>query len=237
MNFSGKTAVITGATSGIGLELTMLMLRAGAKTFCIGRDFTRLETALSIQKTDVAEAVFISADFTKTSDLELLVEKLNGESSIDILVHSAGVISLGNIEDESLESLNLQYQVNVSAPFYITGQLLPRLKKTKGQIVFVNSTTGLDSWEGVGTYAASKHALRALAVSLRKELAGEKVRVTNVYLGSVDTPMQEKVQKLRGNPYRPEKFMSAAGVASVIFSVLQTPREVTVTDITLRRNY
>ena len=225
-----KTAVVTGATSGIGLEVSIALIQRGAKVYLIGRNFKVLKERLLKLDVDVEKIQFISADFTVVSQLK----RINIDNNIDSLIHCAGIISLGSFEADSLENLDRQHKVNVAAPFYITQKLLPKLKSTEGQIIFLNSTAGLDSWENIGLYSSSKHALKALATTLRKEIATSNVKVTNIFLGSVDTPMQEKVQKIRNIKYDPTRFISAKNIAEVIMFIIKMQKNLEISDITIR---
>lgn len=231
-SLKGKTALVTGATSGIGLAIASALLKEGVKTYAIGRHLQKAKDDLKA----FDGGHFISVDLTIDDDLDYLFYELKNES-IDILIHCAGVLSMGDFEKEKVEDFDLQYHVNVRAPFVITQQLLPKLKESKGDIVFINSTAGLDAWEKISTYAASKHALRAMTDSLRKEVAEKKVRVASLYLGSVDTPMQEYVQQLSGKKtYDPSKYMKTEDIAEAVLTVLKMPEQASITDMTIRQN-
>jgi NADP-dependent 3-hydroxy acid dehydrogenase YdfG len=152
------------------------------------------------------------------------------------LVHSAGVIFLGPFEKVGIENLDEQYRINVRAPYLLTQKLLPTITKSKGQIVFVNSTAGLSSWENNSQYSASKHALRAVADSLRKEVASSGVKVMSVFPGATDTPMQKQVQQMEGNEYDPDNFLAASEVARTIITSISLPQNSMITEITIRPN-
>ncbi len=235
MVLKGKTAVITGATSGIGLALALNLIQVGVRGILIGRNFTELKKAISNLKIDSSKIKMLHADFTDVDQLESLGKKLTSETKIDILIHAAGVISLGSLENESIENLDNQYKVNVATPFYITQKLLPHLKNTKGNIIFLNSIASLLSYENKDTilYATSKHAKKALATAMGKALAKEGIKVTNIFLGSTATPMQERIQKNRGNIYEPKKYMPSKEVAEIMISILKIPSNMTISDITL----
>lgn len=122
--------------------------------------------------------------------------------------------------------------MNTAAPAELTRLLLPSLRAARGHVVFVNSGSGLRSKPAWGAYAASKHALRALADSLRAE--EPELRVTSVFPGRTASEMQRQVRALEGGEYDPEEFMSPRTVATVIVNALRTPRDATVTDISVR---
>ena len=108
------------------------------------------------------------------------------------------------------------------------------LKARQGQIVFINSSVGLGAKANVGQYAATKHALKAIADSLREEVNGDGVRVLSVFVGRTATRMQEAIHGMEGRAYRPERLMRPEDVATVVINVLSLPRSAEVTDIVMR---
>jgi short-subunit dehydrogenase len=155
--------------------------------------------------------------------------------TVDVLVHSAGTWSYGDFLTASVRELDRMYAVNVRAPYLLTQALLPALRERKGQIVFINSTAGLTARAGVAQYAATKHALKAIADSLRDEVNADEVRVVSVYPGRTATPLQEQVFAAEGKPYAPERLMQPADVASVVLQAITLPRTAEVTDVTVRQ--
>jgi NADP-dependent 3-hydroxy acid dehydrogenase YdfG len=173
-------------------------------------------------------------DVTADKDIEELAVSLQRDvGALDVLVHSAGVISLGRLDTEPVEKLDWQYRTNVRAPYVLTQALLPLLRSRSGQIVFINSTAGLSAKGGAGQYAATKHALKAIADSLREEVVADGVRVISLFLGKTATPMQEYVLAREGRGYQPERLLQPEDVASVVVNALSQPRTVHVTDITM----
>ena len=135
----------------------------------------------------------------------------------------------------SVADFDRQYAINVRAPYVRTQLLLPKLIATQGQIVFINSSAGVVAHRlKVGQYAATKHALKAIADNLRHEVNQEGVRVLTVYLGRTATPMQQAIFQDEGRPYHPEALIQPVDVASVVINVLCLPRTVEVTDVSIR---
>jgi NADP-dependent 3-hydroxy acid dehydrogenase YdfG len=117
----------------------------------------------------------------------------------------------------------------------LTQRLLPLLATSCGQVVFINSSAGLMAKRpAVGQYAATKHALKAIADSLREEVNPKGIRVLTVYLGRTATPMQEALYRQEGKIYHPEVLMQPEDVASVVVHSLMLPRTAEVTDISIR---
>jgi NADP-dependent 3-hydroxy acid dehydrogenase YdfG len=226
--FSNQVAVVTGASSGVGRAIAQALAAKGAKLCVVGRDSATLQSIFE-------DAKVIQVDLTAEGaifELKKVIERDFGR--VDILVHSAGMHSMSPIEKAPASDFDKLYQLNVRAPYLLTQTLIPMLKGQKGQVVFINSSVGLRSKARISQYAATKHALKAIADSLRDELNEAGVRVLSVYLGSTATPMQEKIHKIEGRVYHPELLLQPSDVASIVVSSLLLPRTAEVTDISIR---
>ena len=233
--FADKIAVITGASSGIGRAIALSLAAQGAAVCLVGRRLDALEKVAEIARETSARVLVHQADLTIDEDIQDLVMRLQEEAgNVDILVHSAGVISLGKIETTSVKDLDWQYSVNVRAPYILTQALLPMIRRCRGQIVFINSTAGRIAAPGVSQYGATKHALKALADSLRGEVNVDGIRVLSVFIGRTATTMQAAVHQMEGRPYTPETLLQPEDVAAVIINALSLPRTAEVTDISMR---
>ena len=153
---------------------------------------------------------------------------------IDILVHSAGMIFLGPVECAPAIELDVQIQVNFRAPCVLTKALLPMVRARRGQIVFINSSAGLDATANAAHYAATKHGLKGFADSLRDEVNSAGVRVLSMFLGRTATPMQAALHQQEGRAYRPELLIQPEDVVSVVVHALALPKTVEITDIKIR---
>ncbi len=123
--------------------------------------------------------------------------------------------------------------VNVLAPAELTRLCLPALRASRGHVVLVNSGAGLRANPGWSSYAASKHALRALADSLRGEERQSGVRVTSIFPGRVATAMQAKVHDQEGKEYDPSDWIAPESVATAVLTALDLPRDAEMTDVTV----
>jgi len=223
-------AVVTGASSGIGRAVAQELGAHGARLCLVGRTQEKLHDLAGPQPPTI-----YAVDLTIARQIEDFVAQATAKCDrVDILVHSAGVIGLGTMEQASLDDLDAQMNINFRAPYLLTKGLLPMLKTARGQIVFINSTAGLSAGPGSGQYAASKHALKAIADTLRMEINSSGVRVLSVYPGNTATPMQRQVHAVEGRPYCPEKLIQPQDVASVVGHLLALPRTVEVTAVHLR---
>ncbi len=228
---SASHILITGASSGIGRALTLRLAHAEAKLHLVGRDAAALAELARQARSWGAEAQTYTFDLTDDEAVQTFAETF--AAPLDVLVHSAGTVSLGALKDAAIADLDAQYRLNVRAPYLLTQLFLERLERTQGQIVFINSGAGLSARAEWGQYAASKHALRAVADSLRAELAGA-VRVLSVYPGRTASPMQAKVHEYEGKPYDPAKFVQPDDVAETIVGALALPRTAEITDVSVR---
>ena len=227
--------MITGAGSGVGKAMACALAGEETTLCLVGRTLGRLEAVAALIRPAGGRVNCYPVDLSRDQEIRAFGERLRHEHrSIDTLVHSAGMISLGSTEDAPVEDLDRQYHVNLRAPYLLTQRLLPMLKACQGQIVFINSTAGMCARAGVGQYAATKHALRAVADSLRDEINIHGVRVLSVFLGRTATPMQAAVHHIEGRIYEPEHLIQPQDVASVILSAMRLPRTAEVTEISVR---
>ncbi|MEO5715186.1 MAG: SDR family NAD(P)-dependent oxidoreductase [Luteolibacter sp.] len=230
--FSNQVVVVTGASSGVGRAIALALAENGATVALVGRELKTLEAVASSAPERMKCYV---ADLLDDAALPDLKQRITADfGGIDGLVHSAGVFAMGRLETAPLADFDLQYRCNVRAPFALTQIFLPSLVERQGQIVFINSTAGLSAGGGVSQYAATKHALKAVADSLRQEVNSQGVRVLSVYLGRTATPMQEAICKTEGKPYDPAYFIQPHDVAETLLHTLSLSRTAEIIDVTLR---
>jgi len=175
------------------------------------------------------------ADLTKDDQLARLVDDVRSKfGRLDILVHSAGAIDHGPLEKAPIETMDVLYASNVRGPYLLTQHALPLLKMPRGQIVFINSSTGLAARPNAGQYSATQHAFKALADAFRNEVNADQVRVLSVYPGRTATPRIEALFAKEGQTYRPELLLQPQDVASIVTHALSLPWTAEVMDISIR---
>jgi len=233
---AGKVAVITGASGGIGEAIAMALAREGVRLVLAGRNAERLDLVAARARASSPSVEIFTADLTEDDGIHALAahatEMFGG---VDILIHSIGYFAGGLVATAPVEDLDRLYQVNVRSPYALTQALLPSLISRQGQVVFVNSGSGFQpARAGWAAYAASKHALRALADGLREEVHPQGVRVITVFPGRTATAMQEEVHRYEGRPYDPDNFLQPRDVASVTLNALSLPRTAEVTEVRVR---
>ena len=190
--FTGKVALITGASSGIGAAAAKLFSKLGATLALSGRNIENLK-AVASECEGVTEPILIKADLGTEADTKLLIEKAVSElGQIDILVNNAGVLELGSIENTTLDQYDRVMNVNLRAVYHLTMLAVPHLVKTKGNIVNVSSVNGLRSFPGVLAYNISKAGLDQFTRCVALELAPKGVRVNAVNPGVIVTELQKR---------------------------------------------
>jgi short-subunit dehydrogenase len=231
----GQMAVVTGASGGIGRAIALSLAGQGANLCLVGRSREKLEEIGNTARLITSHVASYQVDMALDENIGEFAGRIKHDiGRVDILIHSAGVICQGRLEHAPVEDFDRQYRVNVRAPYVLSQSLLPIMKSCRGQIVFINSSVGLNARANVGQYAATKHALKAVADSLRDEVNADGLRVLSVFLGRTATPMQEAVHKMEGRTYHPDYLMQPEDVASMVISALSLSRSAEVTDISMR---
>jgi NAD(P)-dependent dehydrogenase (short-subunit alcohol dehydrogenase family) len=236
VELGGQTAVITGATGGIGKSVALALARRGVRLHLLVRD-TAKGTQLAAELAGIAPTVrFDVHEMDLSKDIRPAVELLlKGVPSVDILVHGAGALSLSTFADLDERDFDFQFQVNARAPLLLTKLLLPHLRKRPGQIVFLNSSVTQQNTKAhlIG-YAASKYALKSIADGIRNAVNDDGIRVLSVYPGRTATPMQERVFRFEARAYRGDRLLQPNDVAETIVGALVLPRTAELTDLFVR---
>lgn len=216
LKLEGKTALVTGGSSGIGLAIARRFAAEGAKVFITGRNQDKLATALA-QIGANAEA--IQGDVTSSADLDHLFATLAERGPLDILVTSSGIAEYASLDETTEDHIARAFDLNVRA-MVLTVQRAIRLMKAGGSIVLVGSIASTIANPGYATYSASKAAVRSYARTWTHELAARGIRVNTLSPGPTDTPMFDGVSDdvraaLTGQiPFRrlgrPDEIASAA---------------------------
>jgi NAD(P)-dependent dehydrogenase (short-subunit alcohol dehydrogenase family) len=190
MSFSGKTAIIAGGSTGIGLAAAIALAKAGAKVALCSHDPATLEPALA-QLRSHGEALALRADVTSAPDMaHLVAATVRAFGGLDHLVYSAGIQTYGTVVDTPEEVFERTLAVNLKGAYLVAKHAIPSMvERGGGAIVNVSSVQGLACQSNVAAYAASKGALNALTRAMALDHARERIRVNAVCPGSVDTPM------------------------------------------------
>ncbi|HKW11583.1 MAG TPA: SDR family NAD(P)-dependent oxidoreductase [Gemmatimonadaceae bacterium] len=231
-----KTAVVTGASSGIGQAIASRLAELGAEVCLVARRADLLEEVASQIRGRGGRAFAHPADLTRDEELRELVQGVEARfDHLDILVLSSGAILHGTLERSSVTDLDQQFRSNVRAPYSLVQALLPQLQHAQGQVVFINSSAGLKlPAPGSGQFALTQYAFRAFADALREEVNPAGIRVMSIFPGRTATSRTADLFESEGRAYRPELLMQPEDVAAMVGHAVSLPRTAEVTDISMR---
>ncbi|HSE10340.1 MAG TPA: SDR family NAD(P)-dependent oxidoreductase [Nocardioidaceae bacterium] len=230
-----KTAVVTGASSGIGAATARRLASAGFHVVCAARRTDRVEAlAKEIGGTPVG------CDVTSTQDVEALAAKVGPR--LDVLVNNAGgAVGSDPVAEADPEDWRAMYEVNVIGLLNVTKALLPALVASgDGVIVNVGSTAGRIAYEGGAGYTAAKHGTQVVTETLRLELCGEPVRITEIAPGMVRTD-EFSLKRFDGDEAKAEAIYAgvkeplvAEDIADAIGWVVTRPSHVNIDEMVIR---
>lgn len=229
MTATTRTAVVTGASSGIGAATARGLAAAGFHVFCAARRVDRLESL-------VAEigGTAVACDVTDDAQVAALADAVGPH--LDVLVNNAGgAIGTDHVAEADADAWRRMYEVNVIGTLNVTRALLPALEASgAGTLVNLGSTAGRIAYEGGGGYTAAKHGVAVMTETLRLELVGRPVRVTEIAPGMVRTDEfslnrfggdQDKADAVYAGVAEP---LTADDVADTIVWVVSRPQHVNV---------
>lgn len=188
-SITGKTALITGASSGIGAEIARVFTEAGASVIATGQSADRLNSL-----TAEIGCRTLAADISTAEGCAALIDAANGLGHVDILVNSAGVALVGPVLDYAVEDWDRTMAINLRAPFLLAQGIAPgMITAGSGKIINISSQTGVIALEDHAAYASSKGGLNALTKSLMTELAPHNIQVNAICPTVVLTEMGKEI--------------------------------------------
>jgi meso-butanediol dehydrogenase/(S,S)-butanediol dehydrogenase/diacetyl reductase len=213
-DFSGKTVLVTGGTSGMGAASVEAFARSGAHVVFAGRNHERAENLLELIRPYGTKAHFVAGDIT---DVHYCASLIDQTSSLigtpDIVVNSAGVIYHATAEDTSDEQWMDTFNVNVHGMFYLCRAVIPPMRENSGGVIInIASDAALSGSKHLVAYCASKGAVLQMTRAMAIDHAGENIRVVAVCPGDVDTAMLRGEFRGRGISAEEGLAESAAAV-------------------------
>ncbi|ARI77329.1 SDR family oxidoreductase [Halobacillus mangrovi] len=191
-----QSAIITGASSGIGRAIAHHLAEEGANVVLAARRSEKLKELSDeiTEKYDVNVKIF-ETDVTKKEDVEKLVNGTKEEfGTVDIFVNNAGVMLLSFLKNDHVEEWEQMVDVNIKGVLYgIHASLPSMIEQESGHIINVSSVAGHEVFPSSTVYSATKYAVRALSMGMEKELSRSGVRVTNISPGAVDTELTDHI--------------------------------------------
>lgn len=233
-----KTALVTGATAGIGEATAMEFAKLDYNLILTGRRQDRLEKFKSQLESEYKVSVSIHVfDIRDRLQVENFCRNEIGNQQIDVLVNNAGLASgLAPLHEGDIEDWEKMIDTNVKGLLYITREIAPRMVTAgSGHIINVGSIAGIEVYPNGNVYCATKHAVRAISEGLRKELFDKGIRVTNIAPGLVETEFS--IVRFHGdkeradNVYQGMSPLTAKDIADCIAFAATRPAHVNVADM------
>jgi ribitol 2-dehydrogenase len=232
-DLSGKVALVTGASSGIGRALANAVAAAGAKVALVGRSARRLDEV----NTEIGGAGLpLGADLTVASEVDRVAAEATAHfGRVDILLANAGLYIPGDAADGKPDEWDELLNVNVNSVFRLVNRVLPQMiERRAGDIIVTSSVSGHQAihWEPV--YSASKHAIQSFVHGVRRQIAPHNVRIGAIAPGVVlnplwgydsETAIEEKVAAHEG--------LRSSDVAEAVIFMLTRPPHVTIRDLVI----
>ena len=233
----GKTIFITGATSGFGKASALIFAEKGHHLIITGRRKDRLEIlSKTIQNKYDVEVTTLCFDVRRNEEVVAAVNSLSNKK-IDVLINNAGLASgLNKIQDGLLDDWEKMIDTNIKGLLYVSKAIIPlMIKQQSGHIINIGSTAGKEAYEKGNVYCATKHAVDALSKSMRIDLLGKGIKVSQICPGAAETEFSEV--RLHGDTEKAKKVyegyepMSAKDVASIIYYVTTLPKNLCINDL------
>ncbi len=186
---AGMTALVTGASRGIGLAIARRLAELGARLSLCARDATRLETAAAALRNEGFEALAMVADVTHANEIQTLVDRTHRDlGPIDILINNAGIGRFGPAHQMSEADWDAVLDTNLKSVFLVTRAVAPgMIERKRGHIVNISSLAGKNAFANGGIYCASKWGLMGLTACMAEDLRAHNIRVSAICPGSVAT--------------------------------------------------
>lgn len=225
-----KNILLAGATGGIGSITAKLLAGSGANLFLTARNSDKL-AALAGELNMGAEKTFAS-DLSKPEEAAMLKEKFFSQyQSVDVLINAAGIGIIKSSEDLTAQDFLRSLNYNLYLPFLLVKNFLPNMKENKkGLIINIPGVLGKVPMAGAAAYSASKYGLVGMMQSIREEVKRTEIRITNLFLGGVDTPFWDTID-LR---VQRDKMVMAEEAARAIWFLCQQPASGVVSEMVIQ---
>jgi len=226
----GKTILLAGATGGIGKETAKMLASSGASLFLTARDEMKLKE-LAAELLLPADRYY-AADLTDAEQVKQLGEQFFSVfGHIDVLVNASGIGIIKSMDTLDEMDFMKTIHINLYAPFLLIKTFLPSMKLSKkGLIINIPGVLGKVPMAGAAAYSASKYGLVGMMQSIREELKRTDIRITNLFMGGVDTPFWDEID-LR---VQREKMIRGEEAARAIWFLCQQPSSAVVSEMVLQ---
>jgi NAD(P)-dependent dehydrogenase (short-subunit alcohol dehydrogenase family) len=215
-----RFALVTGSSSGLGLEISKSLLYSGYTVFGGSRSGTELEHENFYD---------VELDITDSDSVEEFFETIREfTDKVHLVVNNAGICEMASVSEMEVEAFERQLATNTIGPFLLFKNLESMLVKGESHIVSILSTAAQYGYPNVSAYNASKFGQLGLIESLKKEWKDYKLRFTNLFPGAIDTPLWDKM----GTKFARDKMLSANDFMAVFNFIVQAPPTVQFPEVT-----
>jgi len=233
-SLGGKTAVVTGASRGIGAAIAESLAGQGVRVALVARN----EAKLKERAARIKGSIPVTCDISDPKSVEQATKRIAGElnGAPDILVNNAGIFSVAIVEETTAETFIETINTNLVGPFLFVRAFLGEMKKRKsGHIVTIGSISDRTIFTGNSAYSAAKFGLRAIHEVLRAELRGTGVRASLISPAATDTEMWNSVTVTDpvANPHSKRPMLERDDVVSAVMFTLTQPERVNVDELRL----
>ena len=231
-----KTALITGATSGIGKATAYEFAKHGIRLILCGRRLDRLQTIKKDLET-ITKVYTLSFDVRNNAEIENAIHSLPDDfKTIDILINNAGnAHGFDPIQTGDIDDWDAMMDINVKGLLYVSKAIIPNMIAQKsGHIINIGSSAGKEVYPKGNVYCASKHAVLAITEGMRIDLNEYGIKVGAVNPGLVETEFSKvrfKGDKIADNVYKGFKALQAEDIAEIIYFVISRPYHVNIADL------
>lgn len=220
-----KTALITGASSGIGLATARMLITQGYHVIGISR---RGQVATFDNENFTAVAL----DLVRLEQLESQITELVESNTIDCFIHAAGQGHFGSVEQFSVAQIDASIRVNLTSAMVICRHLVPALRRQgKGRIIFIGSESALQAGKKGALYCAAKYGIRGFSQSLREDCSSDGIQVSLVNPGMVRSPFFDQLSFEPGPA--PANAIAVDDVAEIIWQILQSSPDIVIDEVNL----
>ncbi len=233
MQITNSTAVVTGATTGIGRAIALALGERGASVAVCARNQQAVEQMVGELESRGVTATGLACDVSDEQAIARFAEHVHQQfGHVDALVNNAGIGHLGKFLDLTTDQIDETFAVNVRGLMLVTAAFLPRmLEREIGHIVNVASLAGRNGFVGGTVYGASKHAVMGFSKSLMLEVRDKNIRVVAICPGTVETPFFEKTGIDLQNA---DKVLQPEDVAATVVAALELPQRALVSELDIR---
>jgi len=240
-SLSGKVALVTGASSGIGEGIALELARAGATVALSARRADRLAGLVARIEAEGGKALALAGDMTVEAEAIAAVEDTVARlGRIDILINSAGVMQAGGVENADLAEYRRVFDINVFGTLYCCKAAIPHmLAQGAGDIVNITSLAGRKGGPQTNAYSASKHAANSMTDAMRQELGDRNIRVSYLMPGATKSEVGDSItdpnwRKAIQAHVGKEGAVLPEEIGQTIVFMLSLPRRVNISEITVR---